>query len=628
MDIFEISGYRTGISRAGVNYLQPADSFQNMNDGFVYRQVLQSRKGFTQFSTGKVSDGTRIMGIFEHTLRTSALELLVISKNFLYTYDGGTDTFIQIANAGSAPAGGFNITSNQEYISGTTYPFPDGSDRFVFTGPGLSDIFMYDGTDVRSFTLDNPDYANPGLGVVTNAQSLLFFGNRLLLVNPTINGSNNPQTIIFPGFADQSGNGDKYNVAGSGTLVFDTANLINYAIKLGNIAVVTFNRSVWAIEISRNDRFNPLILRKIAGVLGSDAPFSAVSWDDEIMTIGRTGVIGTDGRDSYRVDNKIPDTAPLEFDQQDINLTYGGFDRINGQFLFSYKQLGSESTTQDKVLVNNYEEGTWSFNDQRFSVFGETDLGQFIPWNDIDSATHPEFPTWSQWDTTTEIWNQIGLDEFKQKTLAGDDEGFVYQLNTDLNDYASSITAITNASQAVLTTQEQAFKAGDRVGVYGVEGMVEINNFDPQNPNVQYTPWTVVSSTDTTITLDAVSTEFGTYTQGGVIAKLINFSAEMVPFNPYRDSGRMVYVSHIEFLIDTNGGNLKVSIFSDEETSPIKQAVLCQPNTILKARQWITVSVNNESNFITFKLEQESLSSQVKVTAVRIHCRPGALTSA
>src|SRR5690606_4700799 len=111
------------------------------------------------------------------------------------------------------------------------------------------------------------------------------------------------------------------------------------------------------------------------GVLGTDAKFSAVSYDETVESVGKTGILQSDARKTLRVDNKIPNFTANEIDQLDFNLTYGGFDRVANQFLWSYKIAESETDTQNSVLVYNYEESTWSTYDQRFSVFGQTDLG-------------------------------------------------------------------------------------------------------------------------------------------------------------------------------------------------------------------------------------------------------------
>jgi hypothetical protein len=566
MDIFEITGYRSGIAKEGVTYLEPADSFQEIVNGFVYRQVVQSRKGFTQFGIAPLADGTRVMGIFEHILPDNRAELLVISQEFLYRYNGGTNAFDVIPNAGAAPVGGFGMTANYPYVSGTTYNFADGSTRFVFTGAQMSDIYMYDGTDVKSFTTvgDNPDYVAPALGALTNAWYVLFFGGRLCVFNPTIAGNPNQQMVLYTAIRDTSGNGDNFNAAGAGDLSADTNEYIQGVSREGNFTVVNFSRSNWVLEITR-DAFNPFFYRRIPSVIGTDAPFSAVSWDGETKSVGRTGIISTDGRSSKRIDNQVPFFTRDEIDQEDFGIVYGGFDRSEGQFLWSYLDSESQNTTQDRVLVNNYEEGTWAVFEQRFSCFGQTENGLFVAWNDIDEDINP---LWEQWNTTTDTWNRIGLGEYRQKTLAGDNDGFVYDINIDYNDYAATISAITNASNAVVTTSDQAFKTGDRVGIFAVEGMTQINNFDPENPNATFTPYTVISDTSTTLTLNVNTTDFDVYTTGGVITKLISFSATTVPFNPYRESGRRIYMSHVELLVESNNGYVYLDIFMDEETSP------------------------------------------------------------
>jgi CYTH domain-containing protein len=87
-------------------------------------------------------------------------------------------------------------------------------------------------------------------------------------------------------------------------------------------------------------------------------------------------------------------------------------------------------------------------------------------------------------------------------------------------------------------------------------------------------------------------------------------------------------VSHVEFLIDRNGGSLKVDVFADEEEAAYKTNVLLLPsNETTKAREWITMIVDNEADFHTFKLKQESPAVQLRLTSMRIHCKKGGYTS-
>ena len=200
MDITEITGFRTGIDRGGVNFLDPSDAFETLRNGYIYRQELLSRKGFRMFSTGRLAGETRVMGIFENILPNGIPELLVIDKNFLYTYNAATDTFDQIPTAGTLGIGfSFGITNNEDYVSGTSYFTGAGTQRFIFTGRGMSDIYFYNGTNVKSFTkvADNPDYQAPASGTLSRATNVIWFGERLNLFQPVIAGLQESQGVLF-----------------------------------------------------------------------------------------------------------------------------------------------------------------------------------------------------------------------------------------------------------------------------------------------------------------------------------------------------------------------------------------------------------------------------------------------
>lgn len=614
MDIYEISGFKTGIDLSGVNFLSPADSFENLENGFIYRQELVSRLGFSQFAS-RLDDNTRVMGIFEDVLPDGTRELLVCSKSFLYVYNSGTNTFDQIPNNVAGSTDPFGISDNEDYVSGTTYLTKTGKRRFIFTGRGMTDIYFYDGeNDVQSFTKDNDDYSPPPAGELTRAKRVIGFGERLNFFAPVIEGFEQNQSVLFSGIRDISGNGDKFDVSSSGTITADTYEEMKGAFILGNIIIMTFNRSNWSLEKTR-DNFNPYFSKKIPSVLGTDAGFSAVSWDYEVKTIGKTGLLTTDGRQSKRFDNLIPHFTDDNISNIDFQLTYGGFDRRNGQFLFSYLDSLSniDPTTQDKVLVYNYEEKTWAINDQRFSVFGQTDAGHNLVWNDIDET---QDPSWARMDTTEETWNKIGIGEQIQKTLAGDNLGFVYEINQSFDDYFVMITAISQTSSAVITIDEAAFQLGDRLIFQNVEGMTEINGL--------IGTVTLVSSV-TSVTVDINSTNFTTYTQNGSISKTIDFRANLIPFNPYREQGRLCYVSHLEFLLNNQTGGLNVDILMDEEQSLFKTVELTTSSLSIKAREWITVIVNQEADFLNFVLRRESAQNQTIIPAIRIHASLGAL---
>lgn len=638
MDVYEITGYETGVSEAGVNYLQPTDSFQSIFNGFIYRQVLQSRQGVGFFAP-RLANHTRIFGIFEHTLPDSTKQLLAVDQNFLYKFNTGTGVFDPIPFGGSMAAyTGFNVTDKDLYISGTSYPTATNGARFVITGEGItpngagSAVFFYNGTDVEDFTsvVDNPNYAAPPGGALNSASYVLWFNERLNLIVPVIAGVEYNQGVLFSGIRTVSGNGDKFNVAGSGLFQADTYQTITGASILGQIIVLNFDRMAYTLEKTR-DAFNPYFGRAVPGVLGTNAKFSAVSWNDKVFSKGKTGSLGADGRQNLRTDNKIPNFTRDEMDQIEFNLTYGGFDRINNQFLWAYKQSGTSGSTQDFVLVKNYEENTWSVYDQRFSVLGQSDIGLNKNWDDIDE-TSGNF-SWAILDTTEEIWDRIGLNQAVQKTLAGDDFGFIYELNQDYDDYFTTISAVALGATTTLTVAATAVLPGDLLTISGIVGMLNsngdsgINNFDPATNEQIGELYEVISASPTSIVINLDSTLLTAYTSGGTLSKVISFSAKTIPFNPYRSQGRRCFVSYVEFLIDTNGGSLKVDVFADQQETPFKQNVLLQPTIENQAAEWITMTVDQEANFLTFVLKQQSPAVQLRLTSMRIHCEAGGMTS-
>lgn len=663
MDVFEITDFKTGISDAGVNYLQPSDSFQNLINGFIYRQVLQSRQGVGYFAprldpisplTPPVSiDSRRVYGIFEHTLvENGSKELLVFDANFCYKFNTSTGIFDQIPFGGTMTPGGvdeyagFQISAKDAYISGTSYPNKNNQSRFVFVSSGItpnnkgSAILYYDNTSntVLDYTdiADNADYTDPPQGALTTATYTLWFNERLNFGIPVIAGDQYNQGLLYSGIRTAGGDGDKFDVPGSGLFQADTYQNMTGLSILGQILAVNFDRMAYTLEKTR-DAFNPYFGRAVPGVLGTNAKFSATSWDDAVKSIGKTGILATTGRQNLRTDDKIPNFTRDVMDQIDFNLTYGGFDRVNNQFLWAFKQADDPddpviaTDTQDAVLVNNYEEKTWAIFTQRFSVLGQTDLGLNLTWDDIDETSGNI--SWAEWDTTSEIWDNIGHTLAVQKTLAGDDLGFIYDINQDYDDYFTTISAVTPGTTTTLTVSENGIKEGDLLTISNIVGMLDINgnsginNYDTDTSTKTSDFYTVISSTDTSIVINLDSSNLTAYTSGGTVSVPISFNAEMIPFNPYRGEGKRVYVSHIEFYIETNGGDLTIDLFADQQETPFKANTLLKPTATTQKAEWVSVVVDQEANFITFVLKQQSPSVQLKISSVRIHCDRGGLTS-
>ena len=628
MEVFEITDYRTGMTEEGVNYLLPSESFASVRNGYIYRQVLQSRRGLSLFAP-RLADNSRISGIFQYRKPDGSLELLATDANYLYRYNTVTQVFDQIPFSGNNTGyGGFGLTASDAYVSGTSYPTASNGERFVFTSEQMtanasgSGVFFYDGTSVLDYTDagDNIDYVAPTSGALFRAQHVLYFNERLNFISPVVNSVLQEQGILFSGIRASSGNGDKYNVAGSGIILLDTYESIQGAQILGNVMLLTLTDAPWVLEKSA-DAFNPYNVRKVPSVIGTNGAFSAAQYNAKIESVGVDGISRTDGRQSERFDNKIPYFTKQNIAPDTHTWVYAGYDRQNGQFLYSYADYTTDPTTQDKVLTHNYEENTWSIYDMRVTAFGYTTVGTNLAWSDIDETNKPE---WAAWATTSEIWSKIGITANSGKLLAGDAEGFIYEMNVDTNDYVVDISAITQAGSAVLTVAESAFKVGDQVVVYNVEGMTEINNVDPSSTIDNYTPYEVTAATNTSVTLNVNSTNFTAATPStGQLAKVIEFEARMQPFNPWRSQGVRCYLSMLEVLIDNTAGSCLIDVYVDGETTPIRKDILMRPRDTRKARSWVQMAVNTEADFFNIVIKQKSPTTIYSQTSMRLHAQPG-----
>lgn len=640
MEVYEISGFRTGKDDAGVNFLDPADAFEVLEDGYIYRQVLQSRLGISQFGNRLTSaapfvDNSRVIGIFNDIFPTNhgiSKRLLVFTQHYMYSYSAGAFTRIPGGGVGTQPPANidFGITSQSAYISGVSYLTGAGARRFVFCcdsfGVGAQGIYFYNGTDIRYFNVadanNNINYAPPGGGTFTAAKQVFSFNGRINFLVPTINAIVHYQKVLYSGIQDASGKGDKFNVTGSGEIGSAMPDHLRGGTILGDKLILNYQQSTHVLDRT-GDANNPYFIRKVPGVLGTDAGFSPVSWGMTAKSIGKNGMIETDNRQSLRFDDKVPRFTEEDISQANFEMIYGGYDRDIGQFVFTYPSAGSSfaATTQDKVLVHNYEERTWAINNQRLTVFGETEEGVDIAMNQINETQNS---SWLRMNTTEELWGTIGLGNHVYKTLAGDNYGYVYQLNQDCDDYYSTITGITNAAQAVVTCGAAAFIVGDTVTIEDVTTMTRING-EAQVVAVN------AALNQITINIDSSDvTQFIPYAAGGGgISMPITFEAKLAPFNPFREQGRQCYLSHIEFLVSTSSPEIAAVVRINEKYSFLKSTILTVTPTAIstRPREWLSMSVNQEANFFTLELVTSGGSRQAKIFAIRLHCKPGSFTT-
>lgn len=270
-----------------------------------------------------------------------------------------------------------------------------------------------------------------------------------------------------------------------------TQEVIVGAAFIRDILVVYFEKSTWRLRFVNNTQ-NPFVWERVNVELGSDCTYSTIAFDKGVMTIGRRGILISDGNDTIRFDEKIPD------DVFDIRVINNGLKRVSGIRTFRTKLCywtfptggNPNSTFPNLVLVYNYESKTWSFFDDCFTTFGYyyPSSSSSAPSDTWNSLTQP----WSYYTEMSPV--DAVSDTGFETVLAGNQQGFVFQLEQtgSQNDPSLFIQSITVGATTTITSPNHNLDDETWIQLSGITGTVDIygnslngRNFKLANPSNQ-----------------------------------------------------------------------------------------------------------------------------------------------
>lgn len=226
--------------------------------------------------------------------------------------------------------------------------------------------------------------------------------------------------------------------------------------------IVYFERSSWRLRFVNNAQL-PFVWERINTEFGSDSTFSTIIFDKGLMAIGNRGIIISDGNDTIRFDEKIPDEI---FNIREAN---NGLQRVYGIRTFRTKLNfwavpsadNPDGIYPDQVIVFNYETRTWSIFDDCFTCFGYFyATGSGYTWGDLPN----------DWSSYTNIsWNSGVSQGGYEDIVAGNQQGYVFKLEqTDgQNSPSLSISAI---AENIFFSINNNLKIGDWITLSGITG--------------------------------------------------------------------------------------------------------------------------------------------------------------
>lgn len=341
---------------------------------------------------------------------------------------------------------------------------------------------------------------------------------------------------------------------GAGFLDATTDEQIISAEFIKDRLIVYFEKSTWELVYTGN-QILPFRFQKINTELGSDATFSVVPFDKEVLAIGSVGVHSCNGANVERIDQKIPDEI------FDINEEPTGVTRVAGVRDYFVEAVywaypNNESTKfPNKVLLYNYRNGTWALNDDSITTFGYWDQQTDTTWA---STTL----TWAQSNFS---WTSGVIENNFRQVIAGNQQGYIFTIAADVSRNAP-VLSITNMAQSgrlitLTIINHNLAAAQDYITIENLAG-VTITDISGNNPSIFLVNSVVDANTITIGSNDFPLTITGTYSGGAVSARVSNINILSKQWNPYVGKGRNFYLARIDFCVDkTSQGQVTVDYY-------------------------------------------------------------------
>lgn len=351
--------------------------------------------------------------------------------------------------------------------------------------------------------------------------------------------------------------------------------------------IVYFERSTWELVYTGNQAF-PFNWQQINTELGAESTFSIIPFDKVAIGVGNVGIHACNGSNVQRIDEKIPNTV-FEFHNQNngVERVYGIRDYYVEMIYWSVPDLtrSAEFPFNNRVLIFNYQTGTWAFNDDSITAFGyfqQQESGTSTTWAELNTT----------WEETVLTWGSAPLQGKFRNVIAGNQEGYVFIVLPDVSRNAP-VLQITNilavGAHTQLTIINHNLSEGDFILIENALGTTTFNN-------------TIVK---VELVIDAntidigVNPFVGVYTGAGTATRVSVINMYTKEYNFYVNKGRNAYFYKTDFLVDkTANGQLTIDFF-------VSSADLSMINAGLATGSLVGTNVLETSPYVLVPLEQQ-----------------------
>lgn len=457
---------------------------------------------------------------------------------------------------------------------------------------------------------------------IITAKLIFYFKDRLILLN--VKETAGSVTVKhFPNRCRYSQNGSPFEsdawhqapeTYGKGGFIdAPTTEAIVTAQFLKDRLIVYFERSTYELVYTGN-KVLPFVWQKINTELGAESTFSQVPFDNVVLGVGNVGIHACDGNSVVRIDDKIPqEVFKVRNPDAGLERVTGIREYHNEMVYWTFPDENNTATYPNRVLVYNYKNGSWAFNDDSITAFGywqPENADEIVVWQTIDST----------WEEYSGIWGSGIGQQADRFVLAGNQEGFTFFLSNQTSGNSPSLQITnfvdtTNTLTAIdhnLQTSDDGNLTNSKIYIYitAMQGITSLNDsiFEVG-----------VEDTDTLIILNRTPGS-NTYTGGGLITRVSKVEIWTKDFNFFNEIGRNVAVNRIAFYVDTtdNGELTVIPVASDSEVNLAENADGSVLNPVLgtniletkrgldeafpnRSRAWRSVFFNAQGESVQFR---------------------------
>ena len=507
------------------------------------------------------------------------------------------------------------------------------------------------------------------------------------------------------------------NVAGRGGFIdCPTNERIVSAAFIRDTLTVRFERSTWLLRYTGNEIL-PFIWERINVELGAESTFSDVRFDKGVLSIGDKGITSCNGNSVERIDEAIPDEVfGFENDNNGPKRVHGIRDHFNRLVYWTFPASTGQKEFPDRLLVFNYFNNTWAVFTDSFTTLGQWQRFNDVTWNDLagrewqtiiqawnSSQFQARFPDiiggnqqgWvhvlnkqsnndpslcvqditagtpaviSSPDHNLNTGEFIKITGILEATTGNYDvlNDRVYQIENLTTDTFAlkekprfDVTAVTVATQAVVTAPGNDFNLNEIIQLSGVPGMVEVNGLygkvvvegDIFTVDINTTGFTAATPGGSAQNLsgliqDATVSAGASFYRGlGQIARVMNFKARTKRYS-YMQTGTNFQFGWIDFLANvTSQGEVACKIYANHtNTEAVNEENLVDNffnSVFLTTRegdsnqtlseQWHRFYCNTDASFIQFLLTlnerqlatEQIANSEVEIGATIMWSAPG-----